>query len=80
MYLLLFLVFTVNPYNSRAAYIQNDFDLFPDLPLGVPNSENPVCREQSELFVHSLKNLTLWAHESKFHIKIKNKIGRSKNK
>lgn len=66
MYLiLLFLVFTVGPYHSTA-YIQNDFDLFPGLPLGVPNSENPVCWDQSELFVNSLKNLSLWAHESKF--------------
>lgn len=66
MYLvLLFLVFTVGPCYS-VAYIQNDFDLFPGLPLGVPNSGNPVCWEQSELFVTSLKNLTLWAHESKF--------------
>ncbi|CAG9764783.1 unnamed protein product [Ceutorhynchus assimilis] len=45
------------------AYFQNDFDLFPELPLGVPKSVNPVCREHSELFVDNLKNLTLWAHE-----------------
>lgn len=47
-------------------YFQNSFDLFPELPLGVPSSDNPVCREQSELFVDNLKNLTLWAHESKY--------------
>ncbi|XP_050305781.1 nose resistant to fluoxetine protein 6-like [Anthonomus grandis grandis] len=44
-------------------YFQNDFGLFPDLPMGVPRSENSVCRQQSELFVDNLRNLTLWAHE-----------------
>ncbi|XP_066262600.1 nose resistant to fluoxetine protein 6-like [Euwallacea similis] len=44
-------------------YFRSDFDLFPELPLGVPNSVNPVCRQQSELFVDNLKNFTLWAHE-----------------
>lgn len=58
------LIFAVDVPLSEG-YFQNDFDLFPELPLGVPKSDNPVCREQSELFVDNLKNLTLWAHESK---------------
>ncbi|XP_060529412.1 nose resistant to fluoxetine protein 6-like [Cylas formicarius] len=61
LWLMVFVVSDVS--NLNYAFVQNDFDLFPELPLGVPNSDNPVCREQSELFVDSLKNYTLWAHE-----------------
>lgn len=48
-------------------------EIFPNLPVGVPNSENQQCKRDSDLFVASLGNLTLWAQESKYKISSQNK-------
>ncbi|XP_030745923.1 nose resistant to fluoxetine protein 6-like [Sitophilus oryzae] len=48
---------------SVSSVFQKDFDLFPELPTGVPDTENELCKLHSDLFVESLKNFTLWAHE-----------------
>ncbi|KAJ8954785.1 hypothetical protein NQ318_014896, partial [Aromia moschata] len=40
-----------------------DFDLFPELPVGIVETKNFVCREHSRMYVEHLKNLSLWAYE-----------------
>lgn len=41
-------------------------DIFPELPLEVIDVDDVLCRQQSRLYVEALKNLTLWAYESKY--------------
>ncbi|XP_076267312.1 nose resistant to fluoxetine protein 6-like isoform X3 [Rhynchophorus ferrugineus] len=45
------------------AVFQYDFDLFPELPVGVPDSDSDLCRRDSNRFIDGLRNFTLWAHE-----------------
>ncbi|KAJ8925875.1 hypothetical protein NQ315_009727 [Exocentrus adspersus] len=44
-------------------YPKNNFDLFPELPEGVMDTTNFVCREHSRLYLDHLKNMSLWAYE-----------------
>ncbi|KAH1014684.1 hypothetical protein HUJ05_012526 [Dendroctonus ponderosae] len=48
--------------NSLGVFAQN-VDIFPDLPLGVIDGKNVLCRDQSRLYVEALRNLSLWAYE-----------------
>lgn len=51
---------------SLGVFAQNA-DIFPDLPLGVIDGQNGLCRDQSRLYVDALRNLSLWAYESKYY-------------
>ncbi|CAG9764782.1 unnamed protein product [Ceutorhynchus assimilis] len=54
---LLLLLFSVN-----LVFAQN-VDIFPDLPLGIIEGENVLCKEQSRIYLEALRNLSLWAYE-----------------
>lgn len=43
--------------------IPEDKLLFPNLPNGAPWSDNNVCKENSQVYIDNLTNLTLWAHQ-----------------
>lgn len=40
--------------------------VFPHLPVAVLNTDNEICREESDLYIQNLENFTLWAYDSKF--------------
>ncbi|XP_076267311.1 nose resistant to fluoxetine protein 6-like isoform X2 [Rhynchophorus ferrugineus] len=42
---------------------RHDFNLFPELPVGVSDSNNELCWDDNSRFIEGLKNFTLWAHE-----------------
>lgn len=42
--------------------------LFPVLPVGPIGSNDTLCLEHSELYIKNVKNLSLWAHESKYKV------------
>lgn len=44
----------------------NEFDLFPSLPVGIVDTDNVICKDHSRMYVENLKNLSLWAHQSEF--------------
>lgn len=54
--------------SAFAAPVNDDenFDLFPDLPLEIVETENVLCKEHSKMYVEHLRNLSLWAYESKY--------------
>jgi len=67
----LLLVFVVGTNAALASYINSInrgkfVDIFPELPLEVIDVDDVLCRQQSRLYVEALKNLTLWAYESKY--------------
>lgn len=47
---------------------QNEFGLFPNIPVGIVETDNIVCKDHTRLYVEHLKNLSLWAYQSKFKI------------
>lgn len=52
------------------SYVEGSYDSsdkmpFPNLPNAAPRSENTICREESQLYIEHLNNMTLWAHKSK---------------
>lgn len=49
----------------------SDSVIFPPLPNGAPKSENTECRQESQLYIENLQNLTLWAHKSKSFVLFK---------
>lgn len=52
----------VHSQNENVDY--SDVQIFPDLPLTFDDQDD-LCREHSQIFAENLKNLTLWAYESK---------------
>nr|CAH7759013.1 unnamed protein product [Callosobruchus chinensis] len=52
---------------ATAEIRDEEFDLFPRLPLGVIDTDNVVCKKQSRVYIENLRNLSLWAHETKMH-------------
>ncbi|CAH1982994.1 unnamed protein product [Acanthoscelides obtectus] len=48
---------------ATAEIRDEEFDLFPRLPLGVIDTDNVVCKKQSRVYIENLRNLSLWAHE-----------------
>lgn len=49
--------------STRNDEIPEEKLLFPNLPNGAPWSDNNECKEQSQIFIDNLSNLTLWAHQ-----------------
>ncbi|CAH1982254.1 unnamed protein product [Acanthoscelides obtectus] len=49
---------------ATAEIRDEEFDLFPRLPLGVIDTDNVVCKKQSRVYIENLRNLSLWAHEN----------------
>ncbi|XP_066262738.1 nose resistant to fluoxetine protein 6-like [Euwallacea similis] len=43
--------------------LEKNVDIFPELPLGVIDGTDVLCREHSRMYIEALKNLTLWAYE-----------------
>ncbi|KAL1514037.1 hypothetical protein ABEB36_003362 [Hypothenemus hampei] len=41
----------------------NDFNIFPELPVDLVRGRDVLCREQSRMYADGLKNLSLWAYE-----------------
>ncbi|XP_044263796.1 nose resistant to fluoxetine protein 6-like [Tribolium madens] len=37
--------------------------VFPSLPVAVLETNNSLCKRQSEMYIQNLENFTLWAHE-----------------
>lgn len=44
----------------------NGFELFPSLPVGIVETDNVICKDESRMYVEHLKNLSLWAYQSEF--------------
>ncbi|RZC31833.1 hypothetical protein BDFB_012065, partial [Asbolus verrucosus] len=47
---------------SAGGVLENS--VFPPLPVAVLNTDNAICKEQSDLYIQNLENFTLWAHEN----------------
>lgn len=63
----IFLICVLNEVYGKNINV-SDFEVFPELPVSFENTENALCNEENHLFAMNLKNLTLWAYESKYAI------------